>query len=161
MNARRMTSRRLLAAILLTIASTWIAAPPFGAELVAKESATATSAESKKDPQDGIMIYYFHGTRRCNTCRTIEAYAKEAIEGKYSEQLDSGRLRWNVVNTDEPENEHFVEDFNLVSSSLVIVHMDGDKVARYQILQDAWTLVRDKPRFIEYVQRSVAEYLKS
>jgi hypothetical protein len=156
-----MPSRLLFAAIVLTIASTWISAPPFGAEPVAEESAAATSAESKGALRGGIIVYYFHGTRRCNTCRTIEAYAKEAVEGKFSEQLKSGQLRWNVVNTDEPENEHFVEDFGLVSSSLVIVQVDGDKVARHQILQDAWTLVRDKSRFIEYVRRSVGEYLKS
>ena len=92
---------------------------------------------------------------------SIEAYAKEAMEGKYSEQLKAGQLEWNVVNTDEPENEHFVEDFGLVSSSLVVVEVDDDRVVRHQVLQDAWTLVRDKPRFIEYVQRSVGEYLKS
>ena len=59
-----------------------------------------------------------------------------------------------------PGNEHFVEDFSLVSSSLVAVEVEGDKVTRYQVLQDAWTLVRDKPRFIVYVQRAVGEYLK-
>lgn len=161
MNARRMTSRPLFAAALLAIVSAWIAAPPLAADLMAEETAAATSTKSNSGLRDGIIVYYFHGTRRCNTCRTIEAYAKEAVEGKFSEQLRSGQISWRVVNTDEPENEHFVGDFGLVSSSLVIVQVAGDKVARHQILQDAWTLVRNKVHFIEYVQRSVAEYLKS
>jgi hypothetical protein len=161
MDARRVTSRLLLAALLLGIAAAWYAAPLFGSEPVTRENAAATAADGKSEPQDGIIVYYFHGTRRCKTCRAIEAYAKEAVEGKYGEQLESGQLKWNVVNTDEPDNKHFVEDFGLVSSSLVVVEMNGDEVTRYQILQDAWTLVRDKPRFIEYVQRSIGEYLKS
>jgi hypothetical protein len=156
-----MTSRLLFAAFLLAVASVWNAAPLFGSEPVTADNAAAMAAESESDARNGITVYYFHGTRRCKTCRTIEAYAREAVEGKYSEQLESGRLQWKTVNTDEPDNEHFVEEFGLVSSSLVVVEVDGDKVTRYQVLQDAWTLVRDKPRFIEYVQRSVGEYLKS
>ncbi len=155
------TSRLLFVALVLGAATAWYPAPLLGNEPVTKEDATATTTESKSGSQDQITVYYFHGTRRCKTCRTIEAYAKEAVEGKYSEQLKSGRLKWNVVNTDEPDNEHFVEDFGLVSSSLVVVEVDGGRMTRYQVLQDAWTLVRDKPRFIEYVQRSIGEYLKS
>ena len=161
MNGRRVTCRLLFGALLLAVASAWNVAPLFGAEPATGASDAATEAESQSDAQDGIVVYYFHGTRRCNTCRTIEAYAKEAVEGKYGEQLEAGRLRWNVVNTDEPENEHFLEDFGLVSSSLVVVELDGDRVTRFQVLQDAWTLVRDKPGFIEYVQRSIGEYIKS
>jgi hypothetical protein len=151
----------LFAPLLVLVATAWYAAPPFADEPLTKEDAVATAADSKSDARNGIIIYYFHGTRRCKTCRAIEAYAKEAVEGKYGEQLESGQLKWKVVNIDEPKNEHFAEEFGLVSSSLVVVEVDGDQVTRHQVLQEAWTLVRDKPRFIEYVQRSVGEYLKS
>ncbi len=125
-----------------------------------REDAAAKATNGKKDSQAEIIVYYFHGTRRCKTCRTIEAYSKEAVESGYGKQLKSGHLYWKVVNIDEPDNEHFAEDFGLVSSSLVVVKADGDKVTKYQVLQDVWTLVGDKPRFIQYVQRSVGEYLK-
>ena len=138
----------------------WYTAPLCANE-PARADASATAADSKSDARDGIIVYYFHGTRRCNTCRTIEAYAKAAVEGKYGEQLKSGQLKWKVVNTDEPDNEHFVEDFGLVSSSLVVVELHDDQVTRHNVLQDAWVLVRDKPRFIEYVQGAIGEFLKS
>lgn len=161
MDARRVTSRMLMAAILLSMATTWCAAPHSADEPATEGDAAATAADSESEARSEIIVYYFHGTRRCRTCRTIEAYAKEAIEGRYSAQIKSGELKWKVINVDEPDNGHFVEDFGLVSSSLVVVKLDGGRVTRHQILQDAWTLVRDKPRFVEYVQRSVAEYLKS
>jgi hypothetical protein len=144
----------------LGVATAWHTAPLSGNQPVTREDAAATETDSKKDSQDAIIVYYFHGTRRCKTCRTIETYSKEAVEGRYGAQLKSGQLKWKVVNIDEPDNEHFAEDFGLVSSSLVVVEADGDKVTKYQVLQDVWTLVRDKPRFIQYVQRSVGEYLK-
>jgi hypothetical protein len=107
-----------------------------------------------------VVLYYFHGTHRCNTCRTIEAYAQQAIETKFKDELQNGTLQWKTVNTDESANEHFVKDFALVSSSLVVVEMSGGDVVRHDVLQDAWTLVRDEPRFKQYVQKSVHEYLR-
>ncbi len=107
-----------------------------------------------------VVLYYFHGARRCNTCRSIESYAQEAVESKFKDAIQAGTLNWTVLNTDESDNSHFVKDFGLVSSSLVLVKVDGGEVVRHRILQDAWTLVRDKPRFVQYVQRSVAEFLE-
>ena len=160
MDARRVTSRLLLAVLLLGLAMAWYTAPLF-AEESAREDAVAAEADRKSESGGEIIVYYFHGTRRCKTCKTIEAYAKEAIEDRYSEDVKAGRLEWKVVNMEEPGNEHFAEDFSLVSSSVVIVELEDSRVARHQVLQEVWTLVRDKPRFMEYVQRSVGEFLQS
>jgi hypothetical protein len=121
--------------------------------------ATVSGGESMTDER-GVVLYYFHGTRRCKTCRSIEEYAQEAIARKFTDELEAGTLRWEVVNTDEPANQHFVKDFSLVSSSLVLAETDGSTVIRHEVLQEAWTLVRDESRFIQYVQRSVHGYLK-
>ena len=125
----------------------------------ATTSKTITDDSSKRADRTRVL-YYFHGTRRCNTCRTIEAYAQEVVEDQFKDALQSGTLSWTVLNTDEPENAHFVKQFGLVSSSLVLVEVAGGEVVRHQVLQDAWTLVRDKPRFIEYVQGAVGEFLE-
>jgi hypothetical protein len=124
------------------------------------ESGSANDAKDRSTKADReVVLYYFHGAKRCKTCRSIESYARTAVEGKFGEALQSGALTWKVVNIDEPENEHFLTDFDLVGSSLVLVEMDGGEVARHEVLQEVWTLVRDEPRFVEYVQSSVGEYL--
>ena len=149
----RVTPMAILA--ILTIASVAFAGSAETGESAGSESATGKGASDTE-----VVLYYFHGTRRCNTCQTIESYAKEAVDGKFGDALQAGTLNWTVLNTDETENAHFVKDFALVSSSLVLVEVDGGEVVRHQVLQDAWTLVRDKPRFIEYIQGSVGEYLE-
>ena len=125
---------------------------------VAVTASAASDDSTTGDP--GVVLYYFHGARRCKTCRSIEAYTQEALERKFGDELQAGALRWEVVNTDEPANAHFVKDFSLVSSSLVLVETDGSTVVRHEVLQEAWTLVRDESRFMQYVQRSVHGYLK-
>jgi hypothetical protein len=151
----RMTSIVALAVLVLASFSLGVAAEISGdasSETAVESGATGIATD--------VVLYYFHGTRRCNTCRSIEAYAQEAVEDKFNDALRAGTLKWTVLNTDESENAHFVKDFGLVSSSLVVVQFEGGEVVRHEILQDAWTLVRDKPRFIAYVQKSVGEYLE-
>lgn len=109
-----------------------------------------------------IVVYYFHSTARCVTCRTIEAYTAEAIQTGFPEALKAGRLQWRVVNVDEPGNEHFIQDFQLTTSSVVVAWLapgqrpDGKNLAR------VWELVRgDKGEFLKYVQDGTKGYLEA
>jgi hypothetical protein len=124
------------------------------------EDAPAVAHDGSERADREVVLYYFHGNRRCRTCRSIESQAKDAIESRYGAELESGALQWKILNVDEPANQHFVQDFDLVSGGLVVVEMNGDDVARYEVLQEAWTLVRDEIKFMQYVQRSVREYLE-
>ena len=54
-----------------------------------------------------VIAYYFHGNVRCPTCLKIEAYSQEALEKAFPEQLDSGQIEWQAINTDEVWNAHF------------------------------------------------------
>jgi hypothetical protein len=150
MRSRRRWIVMLPLAILLLTASWVVPAAPAETDQVATED----GAERE------VVLYYFHGTRRCKTCLSIEAYTQETLSKNFESELAAGALQWKVLNTDEPENEHFAEDFSLVSSSLVLVEMDGSDVVRHDVLQDAWTLVRDEREFKQYIRRSVQRYLK-
>jgi len=107
-----------------------------------------------------VIAYYFHGTLRCSTCRTIEAYSEEAIAKGFASEIASGRLAWQAVNIDEPENKHFVEDFELVTKSLVLAEYRDGKVTRHENLQQVWQLVRDKEAFLDYVRAATRVFLR-
>jgi len=106
-----------------------------------------------------VIAYYFHGDKRCQTCLKLEAYAKEALETSFGDDFDSGRLEWRVVNVDQPGNAHFVEDFQLVTKSVVLVAMkDGDQ-SQWRNLERIWELVQDKSAYTEYVRDNAQEFL--
>ncbi len=117
-----------------------------------RESATS-------DPAHQVIAYYFHGTRRCATCLKIEALSQEAIKTGFPKALDDSQLVWQVINFEEPENEHFVDELQLYTQSLIIVDFLGDRQVRWKNLAKVWELVSDKEAFIEYVQQEVREYL--
>jgi len=119
----------------------------------------SSAADGSVESQNRYVVYYFHGERRCKTCRAIEAYAEEVVKSRFAKELKAGSLSWKVVNYDEPDNEHFIEDFGLVSASLVIAEMNGNEPVRFEILQKVWSLVRDKPGFDQYVLWSIVDYM--
>ena len=108
---------------------------------------------------DGVVAFYFHGNTRCATCRKIEAYADEAIHQGFVQALDTSALTWRVVNIEEPENRHFVEDFQLVTRSVVLAEYRDGNLVRWENLDKVWQLVRDKDGFTSYVQDETREFL--
>lgn len=131
----------------LTVAS-GVTAPGASAE----EPAASTVA-------DGVVAFYFHGNVRCATCRKIEAYADEAVQQGFPQALENGALDWRVVNIDDAENRHFVQDFQLVTRSVVLVEYRDGTVIRWKNLDKVWQLVRSKDTFVEYVQGETREFL--
>jgi hypothetical protein len=108
-----------------------------------------------------VIAYYFHGSQRCKTCLTIEAYTAEAIRASFADALSDGTLEWKVVNIEEPENEHFVEDYQISTRTVVLVEMQDGKQIRWSPLGRVWELVGDKPAFMAYIQDETKGYLGS
>ena len=132
------------------------AAPQAGSDAAAELGGVAEAPLIRS----GVIAYYFHGTRRCPTCRKLEAYSQEAIASGFSDDLKDGRLVWRVVNVDMPENEHFVREYSLTTKSVVLVAVNGGREGRWKNLSRIWDLVGDKAAFITYVQGEVKSFQK-
>lgn len=121
----------------------------------------ASPATAAVVPSSGseTVVFYFHGNARCVTCKTIEAYADEAVHSGFGEAFENGALSWRVVNIDEPANRHFIQDFQLVTRSVVLAEYLDGRISRSKNLDQVWQLVRDKQRFIDYVQSETKAFL--
>ncbi len=107
-----------------------------------------------------VIAYYFHGDTRCMTCRKIEAYTYEALLDHFPKAIDEGVIEWRVVNVDEPGNEHFIEDFQQASLSVVLVDNAEGGEANWKTLQRVWELVGDREKFQDYVRIETAAFLE-
>ena len=119
-------------------------------------------AQQLPAPQPGahkVIAYYFHTNTRCSTCIKIEQYSKEAIEKGFPEELKNGTLEMRIVNYENPENRHFMQDYKLVSKSLILVNMVNGKQAEWTNLKVVWQLTGRKDAFLNYVRREVRNYL--
>jgi hypothetical protein len=130
-------------------------------EAATKQKEKAPSPLIEVKAQDSKLIaYYFHGTFRCTTCRTIEQYSHDAIQTYFAKELGNGRLEFRPVNVEEPENKHFIQDYQLVTRSLVLSLMSDGKETKWKNLPDVWKLVRDKDKFFQYVKDEIEVFLK-
>ena len=108
---------------------------------------------------DGTIVYYLHGNVRCPTCRSIEAYAEEAVRTGSPDQLQAGTIRWQVVNYESPGNEHFALDYEVVAPSVVLAKYEGGRQIEWKGLPEVWEHVGDKAAFVNFVQKSLREFI--
>jgi len=119
------------------------------------------SAFATEDKSSGkVIAYYFHGAMRCPTCHKLEQYSKEAVEANFKDALSSGKLEFKVVNIEEKNNEHYVNDYQLVTKSLVLSLIKDGKELKSKNLPKIWEYVRDKQEFFDYVSGEVNNFLK-
>jgi len=130
-------------------------------EIVLEPQEKATPFQAARDTiKSRIVAYYFHGTYRCYTCLTIERYSREAIKKYFSKELQDGRLEFRPLNVEEPENRHYIQDYQLFTRSLVITLVKDNKQKEWKNLTEVWTYVRNREKFYQYVRDEVEKFLK-
>jgi DUF971 family protein len=129
--------------------------------------AVAVEATPAVAPADSVRLhkviaYYLHNTQRCRTCLKIEQMAKDALQAEFPDLLESGEVEWQVLNMEDPSNQHLATDYGLVTSSLVIVELHDGQQQEWVNMSRVWELVHDdEAAFREYVSRQVRAYLES
>ena len=77
---------------------------------------------SRITPDDPTEVYYFHMTRRCMTCQTVEKVAEQSIKELYPSAVQKGSLIFKSVNIEEKENKALVKKLNIGGQTLLIVN---------------------------------------
>lgn len=121
--------------------------------------AKATDSNPYVSLGNQVVAYYFHGTFRCSSCLRIEQHSKQAIEKYFGDELNSGELVFKVINVEEKGNEHFVNDYQLYTKSLVLSLIKDGKEIKSENLAKVWEYLGNKEKFYEYVKVNVESYL--
>ncbi len=108
-----------------------------------------------------FVAYQLAGKIRCATCVRIEELSRALFFERFASELDAGRFAVRTVNTDLPENRHFLFDFDLASSALVLAEVEAGKVVHWKNLAEVWTTVEDEARFREYVASETRAFMEA
>ena len=122
---------------------------------------TPTTAQQLiADPKADVdVVYYFMTSQRCPSCMKIEAFTKEAVEQNFSEKLAEKDLVWKIVKVDEPQNRHFIQDYQLYTKSVVLVRYRDGKQVEWKNLDKVWNLLGDKVAFQDYITGEVKAFI--
>ena len=74
-------------------------------------------------------------------------------------EIADGRIEWQTLDFERPENRQVAEDFRLVAPCVVLVEMRGGVRRRWKNLPEVWELVDDKPAFIAFIQQEIQLFL--
>jgi MFS superfamily sulfate permease-like transporter len=151
----------IISFVMLTRESSWsteTSSKNSSGKYVSAKKVKNNQRSDKKDHK--VIVFYFHGNLRCFTCNRIERLTKEAVEEAFGDEMKKGLLELNVLNVQEPRNNHFIKDYRLYTKSVIVSDILKGKEARWKNLQRVWELVRKDKAFKGYVQKEVEEYLQ-
>lgn len=116
-----------------------------------------TTADGDLLPPEGVVVVNFHGANRCNACREIGAEAQAVVEKDFAAEVKSGRMNWRVINFEAPGNQHFVEDYGLTASTIVVTRREGGRDAEWQRLDAVWDHLFEGPAMRAYLNEHIAQ----
>lgn len=117
------------------------------------------AAEDWSQAEHKVLAYFFHAAKRCPTCRKIEGYAREALEQGYPGAWKSGLVEWRDLSYEDPRCSKLVEEYEVLTSSVVLVEWRRGQPKRWKNLERVWELVHDKDAFLAYVREEAAPFL--
>jgi len=87
-------------------------------------SQTSQSENNQSLQQEGatVTVYYFHGDRRCATCKAVGSVSKQTVADAFG---DNPSVIFKDVNIDEAENNEIKDKLEMSGSGLFIY--DGKK----------------------------------
>ena len=88
-----------------------------------------------------VEVYYFHNTRRCATCQSVESVTKETLEETYPEEMKNGEIIFQSLNIEEDENEALAKELEIAGQTLLFIK-DGKKK---DFTNDAFMYARSNP----------------
>lgn len=106
-------------------------------------------------PDDGIVVLNFHAATRCEACREIGHETQALLESDYNDDLESGRMQWRSINYEEPANKHFIQNYELTTSTVVVTRREGGRDVEWQRLDGVWEHVFDGPAMRAYLKEQI------
>lgn len=113
-----------------------------------EEKSETLSASDEK-----VEVYYFHYTRRCVTCTTVENETRTILDEFYSEEMKSGDVIFKAINLDESGSEEIAEKLEISGQTLLIVA--GDK--KENLTTDAFMNAKSNPEKLRGIIKSTID----
>lgn len=115
---------------------------------------TAKKSEGKVEVK-AVQVLYFHGERRCATCKAIEKVAKNTVKDQYA---GDARVVFRTLNHEDEKNAALVEKYQIAGSSLII---QGPGKAFKDMTAECFQYARNDPGKLQSLVISTVDgYLK-
>jgi hypothetical protein len=105
---------------------------------------------------DKLEIIHFHSTSQCYSCITMGQLTEDTLNTYFQKELNSGKITFEHINVDLPENSEKVKKYGATGSSLLIGTYYEDGTFSKVQNTNVWYKINDKEAYMEYF-KSVVE----
>ena len=93
-----------------------------------------------------VEVRYFHGKRRCITCRSIEKCAKEVLDESFAALQKSKKISMKVIDFSTEQGKQIAADHKVSFSSLFVVKIDKNgKETRTDLTRQGFRYAKTNP----------------
>lgn len=68
-----------------------------------------------------VDVYYFHYSRRCVTCQSVEQESQKILKELYANEIKAGTVQFTGVNLDEKEGKALARKCKAEGQSLLVI----------------------------------------
>lgn len=119
---------------------------------VSRARYAASDALEGPGARDGYYVVLFRGSAFCPTCDIMEA-ATEKLMASDNNLRD---FTFRVVNFELPGNEHYLFDYDLYTTTIVLIEQRDGLTARWKNLYDSWEKAEKTNDFDTYLAAEIA-----
>ena len=102
------------------------------------EPSTSQTQDGSLNLLDRVDIVYFHRPQRCPTCLCFEERVIYVVKTYFQDELNSGKLTFQVCNIGDSKNAAIVKKYGTVGSQLFI-NTVRDGVDHIKDIQGIWS----------------------
>ncbi len=126
----------------------------------------ASKSANLPDPAAGaitpghvVKVTYFTTNVRCPSCLKIEELTRQTVQSRFAGEVEAGTVLFQLINTDLPGNSHYLDDYHLVSKTVVVAEFNQGRQGEWVNLQDVWLKFTKPEEFEAYVADAVKALL--
>jgi len=148
--------------VMTVIAATTVKGPKQSEKATKPATRPVISEQSpEKIASSQTVIYYFMTTYRCRSCNYIENTTRASIEQYFAEQIKNGSVVFKMLNIDEEQNKHFVNEYGLYTKSVVLSSVKDGKQLKWKNLDQVWNLIGQDESFKTYISSEIKSFIGS
>jgi hypothetical protein len=113
-----------------------------------------TTAAATKEAK--ILVYFFHGTHRCQGCINAEKGTVNALNALYKEKLENGTIKFESVNVEESKNKALAEKYEAAWNKLIFTKNDNSGKTE-DLTEKAFAYGIDNPEEMNKIVKSTVD----
>lgn len=126
-----------------------------------KTNKAQVKSELIQDSNLKLQIYYFHTTRRCPTCNSIEDNIKQVLESDFKNEIERGIINFKSLNVEDAENKGLAEKYQATGAALHLIDMQEGVERDNDLTNYAFSHSRRQPEvFIQGMRDTINFFIK-